>query len=153
MTWMSTKLKDFDFGPQSRLTDGDKATYPWEDWFDGDIWQITMGEDFEGTPLMMERIIRSRAVSREAKVTLRHHAVDGGPGMGVITFQRTDVEGPEARKRRESNERRAATRAAKMATVEPVKAKTKPAVKEQPTAKVNGRVSKKAPKRRTLTAV
>lgn len=144
---MATKLQDFDFGPQSRLTNGDKAVYPWDDWFDGDIWSIKMGEDFEGTPLMMERIIRSRAVSREAKVTLRHQSADGGPGMGVIVFQRTDIEGPEAKQRR--LDAAAAKRAAKKASVEPSKAKDKPA------AKANGKVTKKiAPKQqRKLVAV
>jgi hypothetical protein len=148
---MARKLPDFDFGPQSRLTNGDKATYPWEDWFDGDIWQITMGEDFEGTPLMMERIIRSRAVSREAKVTLRHQAVDGGPGMGMIIFQRTDVEGPEARQRRlNAQAAKRQARAAKKAAVEPAKTKTKTPVKQAPVAKVSKKI---APKGRKLVAV
>ena len=127
---MATKLQEFDFGPQSRLTNGDKAVYPWDDWFDGDIWSIRMGEDFEGTPLMMERIIRSRAVSREAKVTLRHQSTDGGPGMGVIVFQRTDIEGPEAKQRRlDAAAAKRQERAAKKASVEPSKAKDKPAAK------------------------
>jgi hypothetical protein len=140
---MATKLQEFDFGPQSRLTNGDKAVYPWDDWFDGDIWAITFEEDFEGTPLMMERIIRSRAVSREAKVTLRHQSPDGGPGMGVIIFQRTDIEGPQAKQRRLDKRR-----AKKAATVEPAKAKAKQPVK-------NGKVNKKiAPKQqRKLVAV
>lgn len=147
---MARKLDDFDFGPQSRLTNGDKAVYPWEDWFDGDIWAITFEEDFEGTPLMMERIIRSRAVSREAKVTLRHQGPDGGPGMGVIVFQRTDVEGPEAKQRRlAAAAAKRQERAARKATVEPSKTKDKPA------AKANGKVTKKiSPKQqRKLVAV
>ena len=144
---MATKLQDFDFGPQSRLTNGDKAVYPWDDWFDGDIWAITFEEDFEGTPLMMERIIRSRAVSREAKVTLRHQSPDGGPGMGVIIFQRTDIEGPETKQRRlDAQAAKRKERAAKKAAVEPSKAKTP--------VKTSGKVTKKiAPKQRKLVAV
>ena len=61
---MATKLKSFDFGPQTQLTNGEKANYPWEEWFDGDIWEIRADEDFDINPLMMERIIRTRAVSR-----------------------------------------------------------------------------------------
>jgi hypothetical protein len=148
---MATKLKTYDFGPQSKLTTGKKADYPWEDWFDGDIWQITMGDDFEGNPLMMERIIRSRAVSRDAKVKLRHVGIDeNSNGMGVIVFQRTDIEGPETRKRRETNEKRQNTRAAKKstaATVEPVQKKTKPVVPEADVThvpeKANGTVTKR----------
>ena len=153
---MAQKLKQYDFGPQSKLTTGKKADYPWEDWFDGDIWQIQMGDDFEGNPLMMERIIRSRAVSRDAKVTLRHVGLTPESyGMGIIVFQRTDIEGPETRKRREANEKRATTRAAKKttaATVEPVAKRVKPFVQEAPVTKVNGKASKKLA-RRKLQAV
>lgn len=148
---MATKLKTYDFGPQSKLTTGKKADYPWEDWFDGDIWQITMGEDFEGNPLMMERIIRSRAVSRDAKVTLRHVGLTPESyGMGIIVLQRTDIEGPETRKRREANEKRASTRAANKRTaavVEPVRKKTKAVTPETPVAKVNGTPTKRVARR------
>ena len=152
---MATKLKQFDFTPQSRLTNGEKAAYPWEDWFDGDIWEIKAGEDFDGNPLMMERIIRTRAVSREAKVTLRHLPLDGGPyGMGTIVLQRTDIEGPETRKRREANEKRRAARKTEV-TPTTAKTKTKPTVGKAPVvkkiAKANGAVSKKPA--RKLTAV
>lgn len=131
---MARKLEEFDFGPQSRLTNGDKAVYPWDEWFDGDIWEITYGKDFVGGggPLMMERIIRSHASSHEATVTLRHQALEGGPGMGVIVFQRTDIEGPEARQRRlEANAVKRKARAAKKATVEPAKVTKKIAPKQR----------------------
>ena len=146
---MATKLKSFDFGPQSRLTNGDKQVYPWEDWFDGDIWKIRQDEDFPGNPLMLERIIRTRAVSRGAKVTLRHLPDDDG--AWAIVLQRTDIEGPETAKRRQTSEKRAASRAAKKpstADVEAVQSKRKPAVKQAPALK---KVSKKAP--RKLAAV
>ena len=144
---MATKLKDFDFTPQSRLTNGDKGNYSWEEWFDGDIWEIRADEDFDINPLMMERIIRTRAVSRNAKVTLRHQPLTDQPyGMGAIVLQRTDIEGPDARKRRLTNEKRAAARAAKKPTpaeVEAVQAKRKPTVAMKKLAKSNSKTKRK----------
>ena len=74
---MATKLKTFDFSQPSRLTTSDKATYPWDEWLDGDIWELTSGKDFDGHPLMMERIIRTRATGRHAKINLRHIPMNG----------------------------------------------------------------------------
>lgn len=132
---MSEKLKEFDFGSSSpRRTDG-SYTYPWDDWFDGDIWKLEQGVDFPGNPLMMERIIRTRATNREAKVKLRH--IDSTeictkcqqPGPGYIVIQRTDIVGPTEAKKAAAKEKRAATRAAK--TAEPVAA-------DPPAEPVNG---------------
>ncbi len=145
---MATKIKGFDFGPQSRLSKrGGTDPYPWDQWFDGDVWEIKQGEDFDLHPLMMERIIRSRIVGREGRVTLRHVGVDGqawdswSRGSSII-LQRTDVEGPTAAKKRARNEARTAkkTTAAEVGTVKrvekPAVAKA-PAVKRLP-AKANG---------------
>src|SRR5262245_12280937 len=114
---MATRLKTFDFSQVSKLTIADKASYPWDDWFDGDIWELKQGEDFEGHPLMMERIIRTRATGKKAKITMRHIPENGDP-WGTIVLQRTDVLGPAESKRRAATEKRAATRAAnaKMST-------------------------------------
>jgi len=100
---MAEKLKTFDFAAPSAITAAsDKAVYPWEEWLDGDIWQLREGEDFHTHPLMMERIIRTRATARGAKVRLRHQPKDfnGKRGkhnpFGLIILQRTDVVGPSA---------------------------------------------------------
>jgi hypothetical protein len=98
---MATKLNKFDFSVPSSITTTEKAVYPWDEWLDGDIWQIEQGEDFETHPLMMERIIRTRATARGAKVRLRHQPkvpYNGKRGkvnpFGLIIVQRTDVVGP-----------------------------------------------------------
>ena len=67
---MATKLRTFDWSKPSVLTSAEDAAYvyPWTTWLDGDIWQLTKGEDFGAHPLMMERIIRTRATGRGAKV-------------------------------------------------------------------------------------
>jgi hypothetical protein len=108
---VATKIKTFDFDQPSTLTTTDKATYPWDLWFDGDLWELTWGEDFETHPLMMERIVRTRATGRGAKVRMRHVSMNGDP-WGKIVLQRTDLVGPEEAKRAERKAKSAATRAA-----------------------------------------
>jgi hypothetical protein len=113
---MATVLKPTEgqeiFEKQSELTVTEKATYPWEEWLNGDIWKITEGEDFQTHPLMMERIIRTRATGRKAKVRMRHVANNGNP-WGSIVLQRTDITGPSERKAQERKSKREAAKAAK----------------------------------------
>ena len=111
---MAEKLKEFDFKAASKLTTSPKGEYPWDDWFDGDIWLLTEGEDFHGHPLMMERVIRTSATNRKAKVNLRHVGMNGEP-WGQIVVKRNDIEGPAARKKAERIAKRAAARAAPVA--------------------------------------
>ncbi|NBZ97082.1 MAG: hypothetical protein EBR40_11805, partial [Proteobacteria bacterium] len=62
------------------------------------IWRIEQGVDFKTHPLMMERIIRTRATARKAKIVLRHEPHNAGIAhhnpFGYIVFQRTDVPSP-----------------------------------------------------------
>jgi hypothetical protein len=133
---MATKLKTFDFSAPSKLTTSDKATYPWDEWLDGDIWQLTFGEDFDGHPLMMERIIRTRATGRRAKINLRHVPMNGEP-WGIIVVQRNDVQGPAALKKAETAAKRQATKTngTPKATTEKATVASKPAVKKAPPVK------------------
>jgi hypothetical protein len=144
---MATKLKTFDFEQPSTLTTTDKATYPWEQWFDGDIWKLRWEEDFHTHPLMMERIIRTRATGRGAKVRLRHVPMNGDP-WGEIVVQRTDQVGPEEAKREARKTKSAATRAANK-NGQPVKngKVTKMARKAVPSkaTAVSKRISKRQP--------
>lgn len=116
---MAVKLKEFDFKSASKLTIAPKGEYPWDKWFDGDIWLLTEGEDFNGHPLMMERVIRTSATNRKAKVNMRHIAMNGEP-WGQIVLQRNDVVGPAETKKAE---RAAARAAAKAPAKAPAKAK------------------------------
>jgi hypothetical protein len=116
---MAEKLRTFDWTPASAITpEGtEKVVYPWEEWLDGDIWQLREGDDFVTHPLMMERIIRTRATARGAKVRLRHQPLNGDRNsdpFGVIVLQRTDVDGPAAAKKAAQ----AAARAEKKASAE-----------------------------------
>lgn len=131
---MAEKLKEFDFKSASKLTVSAKGEYPWEEWFDGDVWLLTAGEDFQGHPLMMERVIRTSATNRKAKVNMRHIAMNGDP-WGQIVLQRNDVVGPTETKRQERKAKAAATRAAK----------AKPPSKAA--ARIDAKLSAEAPKR------
>ena len=119
---MAVKLKDFDFKSASRLTTSAKGEYPWHEWFDGDIWLLTAGEDFQSHPLMMERVVRTSATNRQVKVNIRHipaptHWSTNGEPWGQIVLQRNDIIGPSEAKRAERKVKAAATRAAKTAPV------------------------------------
>jgi hypothetical protein len=152
---MATRLKSFDFSAPSKLTTSDKATYPWDDWLDGDIWQLTSGEDFDGHPLMMERIIRTRATGRRAKINLRHVPMNGEP-WGIIVVQRNDVVGPAAVKKAETAAKRQAGKVngTPKATTEKATVASKPAVKKAPAVRKPAPVKSVSKKpQRALAAV
>ena len=117
---MAEKLRTFDFEKPSELTSSEKIQYPWDQWLDGDIWQLTQGEDFQTHPLMMERIIRTRATTRQAKVRLRHQPLNGDKAnpFGMIIIQRTDKPGPADVKKAEAKAKRDAKKAAAAAEAE-----------------------------------
>lgn len=94
-----------------------KTNYPWGNWFDGQIWKLTHGEDFQCHPLMMERIIRTRATSKQAKVQVRHEDITGDPDnpFGVIVLQRTNLEDSNGHKPAVAAKKAPVARAAKAA--------------------------------------
>jgi len=135
---LAEKLRTFDFDKPSEITSSEKRSYPWEQWLDGDIWKLEQGEDFDTHPLMMERIVRTRAVTRKAKVRLRHqpsHPGNGDP-FGVLVIQRTDVPGPAALKKAEAAAKRAAKKESATAEAEALLASK--GIQPKP-AKVNSR--------------
>jgi hypothetical protein len=158
-TFMAERLATFDFTAQSAVTSAEskgRNRYPWNDWFDGDIWKITQGEDFDTSPLMMERIIRTRASnkSHKAKVTLRHlPPLNGGPAS--IVLQRIDVVGPSAAKAVAEAARKAeaaAKRRAKKAAAEEDAVATLRAAGITPKKVLSKRPAKKAPTTRRRAA-
>ena len=113
---MAERLSSFDFTAQSAITSAEskgRNRYPWDQWFDGDIWKITQGVDFDAEPLMMERIIRTRASNKnhKAKVTMRHLPALNGDAPSIV-LQRTDIPGPALAKKAEQAEKRRAKKAA-----------------------------------------
>jgi hypothetical protein len=53
---MATKLQDFEPLPQGRPPD-----YPWDQWLNGETWEIVHGVDFTCTMNSMETSIRRTA--------------------------------------------------------------------------------------------
>ena len=149
---MAEKLRTFDFEKPSELTSSEKIQYPWDQWLDGDIWQLTQGEDFMTHPLMMERIVRTRATTRQAKVRLRHIPLNGDAKnpFGVIILQRTDKIGPADERKAEQRAKREAKKAQAAAEAEALLAgngiKTKAPAKT-PAKKAPAKVSKSISKR------
>ena len=149
---MAERLRTFDFTAQSAITAAwskGRNRYPWTDWFDGDIWKITQGTDFDTSPLMMERIIRTRASNKnhKAKVTLRHIPALNGDQPSIV-LQRTDIVGPTQQKKDDQRERRQS----KKMQAEQDAQQTLAAAGITPPAKANGvkksiskRPAKKAP--------
>lgn len=164
---MANKLRTFDFDTPSNITPPtpEKGAYPWDQWLDGDIWQLEHGTDFDTHPLMMERIIRTRATARGAKVRMRHQ-----PGntngksrkpepFGVIVMQRTDIVGPAEIKAQEAAKASkraadAAKRAERKAIAEKSAQETlaKAGIKPKDKNGKNGKPVKRVAKRR-LTSV
>jgi hypothetical protein len=142
---MAERLRSFDFTAQSEITTTRKRgrrRYPWAEWFDGDIWKITQGEDFDSSPLMMERVIRTRASNKNNRVTvtMRHLPAMNGEAPSIV-LQRTDTVGPAERRKLEAKERRNAKKAAAEAAAQDTLAKA--GIK--PVKKVSKRPARKAP--------
>jgi hypothetical protein len=82
---MATILRSYDWTVVSRNNKRARSrSYPWDDWFDGRIWQLEKGVDFDGPATSLERVIRTSANRRGIKVRIR---IDSG---NVILQQHED---------------------------------------------------------------
>ena len=69
---MATILRSYDWSVVSRTNKRARSrNYPWDDWFDGRIWQLEQGTDFDGPAVSLERVIRTSANRRGIKVRIR----------------------------------------------------------------------------------
>lgn len=95
---MANTLTTYDFSKPSNLTKTDRRSYPWDEWLNGHIWELKHGVDFEAHPLMMERIIRTRATAKKAQIEMRHEPLNGDESYGRIIVRRRDVTPARVRK-------------------------------------------------------
>lgn len=72
------------FDPEVPVEHDRQRKYPWDQWFDGQIWRLTPGVDFENHSLVIERQIRTRASARKVAVHIQH-----GPEYAYLNVRAT----------------------------------------------------------------
>jgi hypothetical protein len=45
--------------------------YPWEEWFDGSVWELRAGEDFTARPATFRTLAKQQAARRNIKVDMQ----------------------------------------------------------------------------------
>ena len=45
-------------GKIPRRNHGNRSPYPWNEWFDGSVWELVQGKDFQCLPVSMVTIVR-----------------------------------------------------------------------------------------------
>jgi hypothetical protein len=66
----------------------DQSKYPWEDWLDGDIWELTQGKDFKGRATTFRSNARSQAKRRGGKLRARILRSEGNIERIYLQFHR-----------------------------------------------------------------
>ena len=61
-----------------------QSNYPWDEWFDGSVWELTPGEDFKGKPATF----RASAVAARGKVRTRKVIGPDGEERLYLQFYR-----------------------------------------------------------------
>lgn len=72
---------------------GASSKYPWDEWLDGQVYELVRGEDFEGEPDAFRRTVYS-AADRLGKGALTRITKDGNLAVQAV---------PEKKKREKSN--------------------------------------------------
>jgi hypothetical protein len=82
---MAKRLDNFDFGSGGRR--GRPSKYPWNEWTDGNVWEIRRPEDFTLTNTNMQATLHDKASALGMKV--RSESTPDGHGL-VFQFRRRD---------------------------------------------------------------
>jgi hypothetical protein len=73
---------------------GRKESYPYDEWLDGQIWQLEEGTDYKSKTASMLTNIRQAADKRNLKVRTR--LLDDGKTLVVQSYKPEPEEAPEA---------------------------------------------------------
>jgi hypothetical protein len=65
-----------------------QSVYPWDEWFDGSVWELTPGEDFAGQPATFRASAVAQAVRRDGKVQTRKLRAEDGTERLYLRFFR-----------------------------------------------------------------
>lgn len=67
---MANKIAHFPDAPPQNF-------YPWDDWLDGDVWELVPGDDFKGKPATFRASAVAQAARRDGKVRTQRIERDG----------------------------------------------------------------------------
>jgi len=67
---VATKIGQFPDAPPQNV-------YPWDDWLDGDVWELVPGDDFMGKPATFRASAVAQAARRDGKVRTQRIERDG----------------------------------------------------------------------------
>jgi hypothetical protein len=128
---MAHRLSNFDFTEPERAKERDR--YPWGEWFDGSIWYLEHDTDFKRIhPLVMERMVRTRASTNGYLVRIRHlrgGTSANGDEYGVLVIQATP-KGQPYKSAAKTVKQRQAVEPAKKAAPRPTRKEAQAAVRE-----------------------
>lgn len=62
--------------------------YPWDEWFDGSVWELIPGEDFKGKPATFRASAVAQAARRDGKVRTRKVSNADGEYRLYLQFYR-----------------------------------------------------------------
>jgi len=80
---MAHKVEQFPAVPE-------RSKYPWNEWLDGGIWELTQGHDFKGRVTAFRSNARTQAKKRGGKVRARVLKKPNEPERLYIQFYRGD---------------------------------------------------------------
>jgi hypothetical protein len=78
---MAHRLEDFSWDGKNK----GRSKYPWNEWTDGNTWEIVQGEDFFTVPPTMVVMLHNRARTMNLKVRTSSYVKRGG--QVCIAFQ------------------------------------------------------------------
>jgi hypothetical protein len=65
-----------------------QSVYPWDEWFDGSVWELTPGEDFVGRPATFRASAVAQAKRRDGKIRTRTLRREDGNERLFLQFHR-----------------------------------------------------------------
>lgn len=63
---MARRLDDYEFAPGQG-----RSQYPWQDWLDGNVWELVRGEDFHVAPSSFRGAAQSAAARKNQRIHSR----------------------------------------------------------------------------------
>jgi hypothetical protein len=78
---MAELLDDFDW------SQGRRSIYPWETWFDGRVWKLHSGKDFQGPASRFQTNLYSHPVASRRGLKVRSSIVDDNKALVIQAYK------------------------------------------------------------------